>query len=87
MMVLRFERGGTGGGEIVELMAFGKERGFAGVDVFGLGIGRKPAPAEGDDAPAPIGDRKHQPVVEKIAQPPALIRRTRQACRDHIVER
>ena len=51
--------GGARGGEIVELRALGKERGFAGIDVFGLGVGFQRARAKGDDAAAPVGDGKH----------------------------
>ena len=71
-------------GKIVKLQPLGKERSFAGIDVFGLGVGFQCAGAKSHDAAAPVADGKHHPVVEEIAHRAAIIGRAGQAGGDDV---
>src|SRR5205807_1427629 len=59
-------RGLPGGGEVVEIVALVKQRGFRRVQVFRRDVLFQRAAAERDDATAQIGDRKHHAVAEAI---------------------
>ena len=64
--------GGARGGEIVELRALGKERGFAGVDVFGLGVGfqrRAPPNAMTRPRPSVMGNITRLKKKSRIGRP------------------
>ncbi len=55
----------------IELTPLVEERGLRGVQVFRLALVDDP-PAEGNDAPARIANREHEPVAEPVVVPLAL---------------
>ncbi len=59
-------RGLAGAVMIEQQCAFVEERGLRRVEVFRLGAGLHRPPAEGNDAPAPVVNRKHHPVAEPV---------------------
>src|SRR5207237_963774 len=74
-----------------ELQLLGGERGAARrlgqVEIVGLRVRRERAPAEGDRAPAQIGDGKHYAIAETIVGNGNVIARDEQARLDHLLGR
>ena len=59
-------RGLTRGGEVVEIVALVKQRGFRRVEIFRGDVFLQRTAAEGDDASAHIRDRKHHAIAKTI---------------------
>ena len=77
-------RGGARGGDVVERRAFVEERRLRGVQVFRLRVFLERAAAEGDDASAQIGDRKHHAIAEAVIGHRDVLARDQQSRFDHV---
>ena len=66
----------------VQFLAFVKDRGFRGVQVFGLVVAEHPA-TKSDDAATAVADRKHYPVAKAVVTLAGLGVFDQQASVDH----
>ena len=80
-------RGGARGGDVVERRALVEERRLRRVEVFRLRVLLERAAAEGDDAAAQIGDRKHHAVAEAVVGHRDVVARDQQPRLDHVLDR
>ena len=63
-----------------------KERRLRRVEIFRRRVGRQRAAAEGDDAAAEIGDRKHHAVAEAVVGHRDVVAGDQQAGLDHVLD-
>ena len=75
------------GGEVVEIVALVKQRGFRRVQIFRRLILLQRTAAERDHPSAQIGDRKHHAVAKAIVGHRDVVARDQQACFDHVLNR
>ena len=75
------------GGDVVERRAFVKERRLRRIEIFRLRVLFERAAAEGDDAPAQIGDREHHAVAEAVERHRNVVAGNQQARLDHVLDR
>ena len=80
-------RGFARRGDIVERRALVKERRFRRVEVLRRDFLFERAAAERDDAPAPVGDRKHHPVAEAVVGHRNIIAGDEKPRLDHVFDR
>src|SRR5262249_45431149 len=73
--------------QAIKHAAFGIERRLGRVDVFGFGVLIERARAEGDDAPAWVGDLERDAVAEGVDGTAGVVAWTRRAGGDEFVER
>ena len=77
-------RGGARGGDVVERPALVEERRLRRVQVFRLRVLLERASAEGDDAAAQIGDRKHHAIAEAVVGHRDVVAGNQQPGFDHV---
>ena len=64
--------GSPGLKQAIEMVAFGVDRGFTGIKIFGILIRFNAAPPEGDNLTCQIINGKDNPSPEPIIYPPGL---------------
>ena len=77
----------TGGGDVVEIVPLVKQRGFRRVEILRRDVLLQRAAAEGDDAAALIGDRKHHAIAETIVRHRNVVAMNQQSGLDHVLDR
>ena len=80
-------RGLARGGDVVERRAFVEERRLRRIEIFRLRLFLQRAAAEGDDAAAQVGDRKHDAVAEAVVGHRNVVAGDQQAGLDHVLDR
>jgi len=73
--------------EIVEIVAFVKQRGFGRIEIFRRDVFFERTPAERNDAPARVGNRKHHPIAEAIIRHRNIVARDQEAGFHHVLDR
>ena len=73
-------------GEIVEIVALVKERGFRRIQIFCRRILFQRTATEGDHAPAQVGDRKHHAIAEAVIGQRDVVARHQKSGLDHVLD-